>query len=166
MPKKKPPQQNPSEKKIWKGLWKNDKGSLMRIQDVKKVRTGTRAARYHFQISGKYQTGVGRPGFIEKFPLVGFVTGDLIVFSVSFRLKDSDRKKGKPDSMTSWSGQILPTTNDKGRQKLRTLWYLTEDEPEDRELQHGWATILAGADFFEKISNNPDAELKPTTKST
>lgn len=158
MPKKKLTPKNPDEKKTWKGLWKNDKGSLMRIQEVKKIRTARRADRYHFQISGTYQTAVGRPRFVEKFPLVGFVTSDLIVFSVSFRLKDSDRKKGKPDSMTSWSGQILPVTSEKDRQKLRTLWYLTEDEPEDRELQHGWATILAGADFFEKISNNPDAE--------
>lgn len=153
---------NPSEKKMWKGLWKNDKGSLMRIQEVKKVRTGKRTGRYHFQIHGTYQTAVGGPGFKEKFPLVGFVTGDLIVFSVSFRLLDSDRGKDKSDSMTSWSGQILPVSKENEKQKLRTLWYLTKDEQEDQELKQGWATILAGADFFEKLSNDPDADPKLT----
>ena len=142
----------------WKGLWENKKGSHMRITQVKTITEGE--DRTHYRIRGTYQTAVGRPGSETRFPLTGFVTGDQIVFTVSFRVADDQRDdEDEPnDSMTAWAGQLLPDPDNDDTQLLQTLWHLTRNAIEDTEEDAGWATVLGGADNFRKLDNDPDAE--------
>lgn len=112
------------------GKWKNQLKSVMELTTDKKG-----------NVKGTYSTGVGTPTSIEKFNLTGFVSGDLIVFSVNF---------GKYGSMASWAGQL--TLRGK-KEVISTLWHLAiniKDEEEDKKL---WEAIWTGADFFERQKN-------------
>ncbi|MAS92657.1 MAG: hypothetical protein CMO55_05615 [Verrucomicrobiales bacterium] len=150
-------------KPVWVGLWINRKSSLLRIFDLKAVTEGTN--RTHYRIKGAYQTGVGRPDSTTRFPVTGFVTGDQIVFTVSFRVADNNREDDEPkDAMTAWAGQIMPDQENCEIQTLQTLWHLTrnvvegeDDTDPNPEKDHGWASLLAGADTFRKISDDPNA---------
>ena len=74
------------------------------------------------RITGKYRTGVGAPTPAEEFPLIGFVAGDLISFTVNF---------GKYGSLTSWAGQH--TRNKAGTEEIFTQWYLAKNVPDQQE---------------------------------
>ncbi len=108
------------------GKWHNQHASEMNL-----------TINSHGRVIGKYATGVGAPTPSEQFDLVGFVSGDLIVFSVDF---------GKYDSMTSWSGQL--TLDKDGREKVETLWHLAKNIPDSEEPQKLWAAIWSGCDTF------------------
>lgn len=95
------------------------------------------------QITGKYRTGVGAPTPAEEFDLVGFVSGDLISFTVNF---------GKYGSLTSWAGQhtLNPTSN---REEIGTQWYLAKNVSDPDEPAKLWGTILSGCDTFLRGSH-------------
>lgn len=108
------------------GTWHNQHASEM---DITVHADGT--------ISGKYRTGVGSPTSAEEFALVGFVSDDLIVFSVNF---------GKYGSMTSWSGQH---TKDKAEvERILTMWHLAKNIPNEHEDKKLWAGVWSGCDTF------------------
>ncbi|WP_136465220.1 avidin/streptavidin family protein [Flagellimonas onchidii] len=108
------------------GVWKNGLNSEMDLSVNSKG-----------EVKGIYKTGVGSPGPEEEFDLTGFVSGDIIGYTVNF---------GKYGSITSWVGQH--TIDKEGNGKIYTLWHLTknikdEDEPDDL-----WGSILAGANTY------------------
>ena len=111
--------------------WVNDRGSVVHLSPSDGLLTGF------------YQTNVGQPNISQRFPLTGFIQGDLITFSVNFT---------GHGSMTTWAGQL---SEDSDGPFLRTLWHLTrdiEDEMEDADL---WRSITAGASNFRPLSNPP-----------
>lgn len=117
------------DKVNFSGKWHNQHNSDMTL----KVSADGR-------ITGKYRTGVGAPTPAEEFPLVGFVAGDLISFTVNF---------GKYGSLTSWAGQH---TKHKATQteEIVTQWYLAKNVPDKQEPKKLWACILSGCDTFRR----------------
>lgn len=110
------------------GKWVNELGSKMDL-------TTTVAGA----VTGFYQTAVGSPTENEKFDIVGFISGDLITFTVNF---------GKYGSLTSWAGQH--TEDSTGSAVIKTLWLLAENVPDAQEPEKLWASILAGANNFTR----------------
>jgi hypothetical protein len=110
------------------GAWNNDMGS----QAVLVVKDG--------EVRGTYNTNVGQPDKGQSFPLIGFVEGDQITFTVNF--------KGF-GSMTAWTGQL--TENDKGDPYIRTLWHLTKDIDDELEKEDIWGSVRTGASNFTRV---------------
>ena len=108
------------------GKWKNPLGSSMEL----KVRGN--------KVSGTYRTGVGAPGSMEEFPLVGFVNGDILGFTVLW---------GKYGSITSWVGQH---TASKKKDRIDTMWHLVKNIDEESERQNVWGSYLTGANSFTR----------------
>jgi hypothetical protein len=89
-------------------------------------------------LAGFYQTALGEPDKSKKFPLVGFVEGDQITFTVNF--------KGY-GSLTSWTGQM---SRDEDGDYIRTLWNLTRDVEDVKEDDDLWQSITSGASDFRR----------------
>lgn len=106
------------------GVWTNRLGSEMELT----VSDG--------KITGVYRTAVGEPSPTEEFELCGFVSGDLITFTVNF---------GKYDSLTAWAGQH---TLENAAETIHTLWHLTKNIPDEDEPKFLWAGILTGTNTF------------------
>jgi len=109
------------------GGWRNERGSRLELSVDERGRVG-----------GTFRTAVGTPFPDETFPVCGFVTGDLIAFSVSF---------GVHESVTAWAGQHTVAG---GRERIETLWHLARNIPDEDEARGLWGAILAGADVFER----------------
>lgn len=90
------------------------------------------------KLTGRYRTGAGAPKPDEWFPLTGFVSGDLIVFTVNF---------GKYASLTAWAGQVA---GDPPNERIQTLWHLARNIPDPKEPDELWEGLLAGADVFTR----------------
>jgi len=111
----------------FEGTWENLLGSQMEISvDENKL-------------SGVYRTKVGAPTPSQEFELVGFVSGDLITFTVNF---------GKFGSLTAWAGQHTEVRS--GEFEIRTLWHLTKNTEDSEEPEEMWASVLAGANSFSR----------------
>jgi hypothetical protein len=113
------------------GAWNNDMGS----QAVLTIKDG--------EVRGTYNTNVGQPDKGQSFPLIGFVEGDQITFTVNF--------KGF-GSMTAWTGQL--TKDDKGDPYIRTLWQLTKDIEDAAEKEDIWGSVRTGASNFTRAAPN------------
>lgn len=109
------------------GVWVNDLKSRM---DLTVSSDGI--------VTGKYMTAVGAPGDEEEFDLTGFVSGDLISFTVNF---------GKYGSLTSWSGQH--TENETGA-IIKTMWLLAKNVNDPDEPANLWGAVLTGANTFTR----------------
>ena len=109
------------------GKWRNDLNSEM---DLVVDSAGG--------VAGVYRTGVGSPTPTEEFPLTGFVSGDLLSFSVNF---------GKYGSVTSWVGQH---TVQGGGERIRTMWHLAQNVIDKHEPTHLWGAVLSGSDTFRR----------------
>lgn len=111
----------------FEGRWENELGS-----EVELSISGNR-------LSGVYRTNVGSPEPTEEFDLCGFVTGDVISFTVNF---------GKYGSLTAWVGQhteIRP-----GEYTINTLWHLAKNVPDHDEPKDLWSAVLAGGNSFHR----------------
>jgi hypothetical protein len=126
---------NEAEPVDFNGPWNNDMGS----QAVFRVENG--------EVRGIYNTNVGEPDKSQSFPLIGFVEGDQITFTVNF--------KGF-GSMTAWTGQL--TKNDGGEPNIRTLWHLTKDIEDASEKDDIWGSIRTGASDFTRAAD--EGELR------
>ncbi len=90
------------------------------------------------RLSGSYWTGVGS-GQDEEFELTGFVSGDLIAYSVNF---------GSQGSLTSWSGQH---TVERGEEKIKTMWLLAGNlSSDEEEADTLWRSIWTGANTYTR----------------
>jgi hypothetical protein len=86
---------------IRSGIWMTDGGSRLDLRI-----DGTK-------VSGYYSSAHGQPKPDERFPVTGFINGDLIGFVCSWE---------KYQSVTSWCGRYerLPD----GRECIKTVWHL------------------------------------------
>ena len=116
-----------SAKVDFSGHWSNQRGSSIDL-----------AVDERGRVSGTFRTAVGVPSPEERFPLCGFVQGDLIAFSVSF---------GLHESVTAWAGQHTVVA---GRERIETLWHLARNIADEDEPRALWSAVLAGADTFER----------------
>ena len=122
----------------FEGTWYNQHGSEM----ILKVKDGA--------IAGTYATKVGTPGDEEQFALCGFVSGDLLSFTVNF---------GKYGSLTSWVGQLAG--EDTNSRRIDTMWHLTQNIKDPDEPEQLWASVLSGCDVFTRT---PPVRYAKTTK--
>ena len=140
----------------WRGTWRNELGSLLRISDIVAFTVPGGSQVEHLAVSGAYQTAKGSVPLTERFPLRGFVTGDQITFSVSFRHLRDGEEDDDHHTLASWAGQILPVVGQTSQQ-LKTLWHLVPDLREgDNEDQYGWVIAWSGEDRFDKLSDDPE----------
>lgn len=109
------------------GTWKNQMDSTMTLQVSGADVTGT----YTSKTSGSGGTDI-------TGPIKGFTSGDLISFLVQW----------PGGSMTAWTGQL---TGEGESAKLRTLWQLVTEVPDDNERGYFWQSTLAGADEFTRL---------------
>ncbi|GLQ20797.1 avidin/streptavidin family protein [Algimonas porphyrae] len=123
------------------GLWINEAGSAVEI-----------SVAADGSLTGHYRTELGAPDAQSRFPLTGWVQGDVIAFSVSFT---------DFGSITSWSGQL---SEDEDGPFIRTLWHYTKDIPDAEERDDLWRTINTGAATF-RPGQEPDNGLPPQSGS-
>ncbi len=109
------------------GKWTNRLGSEMNLSASE---TG--------KLQGTFQTHVGTPSPAESFDLVGFVSGDLITFTVDFR---------PHGSLAAWAGHYAVVSS---TERIYTLWHLAENIKDEEKPTNLWAGILAGANVFER----------------
>lgn len=107
------------------GTWHNQHGSEMHL-----------VVEENGETFGTFKTGVGAHKQNEEFNLAGFISQNLIGFTVNF---------GKYCSMTSWTGQH---TVEDGVEKIYTMWHLARAMPETENPQGLWTGVLSGADVF------------------
>ena len=113
------------------GKWTNRLGSTMTLQ----VRKG--------KLSGTYRTAVGAPGVFEEFPLTGFVSGDLISFTVNWQ---------NYGCVTAWVGQHTTDVN-KDNERIETMWHLAMNVAEEMEEKSMWGAFLTGQNIFVRESS-------------
>ena len=90
-------------------------------------------------VSGKYTSAVSGEGGTVSGPIIGYVAGDVIAFSVLW--------PGATPSITSWVGQLV---TENGEQTLDTLWHLIVNASDAQDPNSIWTTIHAGADSFKR----------------
>ena len=110
---------------LFSGEWKNQLSSRMML-----------TVDGQGQVTGTYTTAVGQPDSRQS-PLIGFVSNDIIKFTVNF---------GR--SLAAWSGQLQQ--NDQGQEELDTLWHLIVNVPEEEEPSHAWKDTYTGSDRFHR----------------
>ena len=94
-------------------------------------------------LTGTFRTEAG-----EEFPLVGFVAGDVIGFSVSF---------GKHHCVTCWNGHMNADGN------LDTLWQMSIDVGDQEDCL--WKSTFSGADLYTKGPKAAKLHLLKTAPS-
>ena len=92
------------------------------------------------RLSGRYCSELGRVEAESCHPLTGWVTGDVVGFSVRF---------DPPGSVTSWSGQI---GEDENGPYFRTLWNLSRDVPDAEEPDRMWESVVSGFAVFRRAA--------------
>jgi hypothetical protein len=110
------------------GKWVNQYGSSAQF-----VISGT-------SLSGKYISKVSSSNTTVEGPIIGYIAGDVVAFSVLW--------PAKLGSITSWVGQIVDVD---GTETLKTLWQLVMNVPEVEEPEKLWTSIFAGADEFTRV---------------
>ena len=109
------------------GYWVNELHSSMDL-----IIRGT-------SVSGKYTSAVSGEGGMVSGPIIGYVAGDVIAFSVLW--------PGTTPSITSWVGQLV---TENGEQTLDTLWHLVVSVSDAQDPSSIWTTIHSGADSFKR----------------
>lgn len=86
---------------------------------------------------GKYKSGVGVSGDKNGNILTGFVSGNIVSFTVNFT---------QEKSVAAWAGQAIWNSLD-SIWEIHTLWHLVEPtSPADV-----WDDIQAGSDIFAQV---------------
>ena len=93
------------------GSWVNDRGSVVHLFPSNGL------------VNGFYQTNLGQPDMSQRFPLTGFIQGDLITFTVNLQLQFDD----------NWAGQLSGSDG-----RSFTLWHLTRDIADEIEDANLW----------------------------
>lgn len=91
-------------------------------------------------VSGTYTSIVSNTGATVSGPIIGYVVGDVIAFSVLWPASAS--------SITSWVGQIV--VGDNNVEQLDTLWHMIVNGDDAEDPASIWTTIHAGADQFHR----------------
>ncbi len=83
-------------------------------------------------VTGTYKSGVSDP---NTYPLTGFVSGNVVTFTVNFT---------KEGSISAWAGQAVFNSV----WEIHTLWHLVEPTaPADM-----WEDTFAGSDVFTQVT--------------
>lgn len=112
------------------GSWKSVRGSEMTL------------AVSGNEITGRYTSSIGDAKGESSFPLRGFVSGDLISFTVNF---------GQFATLASWAGQFAP--DDHQSPALHTVFVAAIDVPNQYEANRVWGGVRTGSDTFTKIDS-------------
>jgi hypothetical protein len=113
------------------GRWHNQNGSELELQVAVDGR-----------VSGWFRSAVGSVRHDRAFPLVGWRSGDLIGFCVSFA--DS--------GLAAWTGQHTVSGT---LERIETLWHLAHDIPAESEPKWLWSSVRSGADHFVRGPSLP-----------
>ena len=119
-----------------KGIWHNQHGSQLELE------VDSDGRLHGMMIVGD---GIARA---QSYPLVGFVRGDLIGFTVDF---------GRNGSLTSWTGHYC--AEDDRPRRIETLWHMATLVPHPGKADQRWKSIWSGADEFR--SGAPPESLEP-----
>ncbi len=107
------------------GRWRNQMSSFMDLN----VNGST--------VTGTYNSASSAAGGSVQGAVTGVTVGDLIALTVLWT---------QSGSITSWTGQL--TEDQDGTSRLRTLWHLVTNIPNDQEAGKFWMSTWAGADDF------------------
>ena len=110
------------------GAWRNEGGSIMIV-----------TVDGEGLITGRYCSELGRVEPDSCHPLTGWVTGDVVGFTVRF---------DPPGSITAWSGQVGEEADGP---YLRTLWHLSRDVPDPDEADRLWESVISGFATFRPV---------------
>jgi hypothetical protein len=88
-------------------------------------------------VTGTYTSAASSSGGPTVGSIKGYVSGDLISFVVLW-------EKG---SMTAWVGQLV---DEDTAPRIKTLWHLVTNIPDDDEGEYLWLSVFAGADEFTR----------------
>lgn len=118
----------------FRARWRNERGSVLDIQEVDACG----------RITGTYRTMVGSPDGDEEFAVTGFVSNELISLTANF---------GHYGSLTSWVGQYK---GEGESEVIRTMWLLTKstrdpDRPQENT-DHFWEAVLTGSSNFTRLA--------------
>lgn len=114
-----------TSKPDFSGKWYNQMGSTMEL-----TVSGN-------DVGGEYRSASSSGGPPTCGPIKGYVTGDLISFIVLW-------PKG---SMTAWVGQMV---DEEKKPRIKTLWHLVTEIPNEKEPKFLWMSIFTGADEFTR----------------
>ncbi|MEQ1518132.1 MAG: avidin/streptavidin family protein [Usitatibacteraceae bacterium] len=89
-------------------------------------------------VTGVYTSASSAVGASVTGSIIGYVAEDVISFSVLWVASGS---------ITSWVGQLV---EDGGQPKLRTLWNLVTNVPDQNEPLKLWMSTFTGADEFHR----------------
>jgi hypothetical protein len=108
------------------GKWQNELGSVMDLDVVNGL------------VNGTYNSAVSATGAPVTGKIKGFAKADILALVVRWNIPAA--------SMTSWVGQV----ERRGGDRIRTLWHLVQDVPDQDEPQELWASVLTGTDLFRR----------------
>jgi hypothetical protein len=107
------------------GHWQNQMSSTMELKI-----SGS-------DVTGVYTSAASAKGGPLAGKLKGFISGDLISFLVLW----------PGGSMTAWVGQLV---DDQAKPRIKTLWHLVTEIPNEDEDEFLWASVFSGADEFTR----------------
>ena len=111
------------------GTWKSQRGSLMTLRVSGNI------------VTGHYQSAIGAAQLAEKYPLQGFVTGDLITYSVNF---------GALATVAAWVGQHVAEKTEEP--VLKAVFIAAVNVAEEDEANFVWGAVRTGEDVFTRIT--------------
>jgi hypothetical protein len=111
------------------GTWKSTRGSEMTL------------AVSGNDVTGRYVSAIGDAKGESSFPLRGFVSGDLISFTVNF---------GQHATLVSWAGQFAP--DDHTMPALHTVFVAAVNIENQFEADRIWGGVRTGSDTYTKLS--------------
>ena len=120
---------------IRSGLWRTEGGSELELVFA------------NGKVTGWYSSIHGQPKPGERFPIIGFVNGDLIGFVCSW---------GTYKSVTSWCGRY---GLEGGRECIRTAWHLARlyaDRAHKQENEY-WETFISYTGTYFLVSDRVPA---------
>jgi hypothetical protein len=114
----------------FRGTWRNELGSIMRLH----VKGSA--------VTGRYTSPVSSTGQTVSGPILGFVNGYTIAFTVKWPMP----------SITAWVGQLV---REHRREVIQTLWQLTSEVENPGDPKELWNSVNSGADTFIRVRVRP-----------
>lgn len=108
------------------GTWRNELGSTMELD----VMNGL--------VNGTYASPPGGAGSPVTGKIKGFAKADILAVVVRWNIPSA--------ALTTWVAQV----ERKGGDRLRTIWHLLQETPDQEEPRELWTSILGGTDLFRR----------------
>lgn len=117
----------------WRGRWRNQHGSELELE----VEDGGRL-RGWLKVDVGLASAAGKTVERRAFPLAGFVSGELVSFSVGF---------GRLHSITAWAGHLVKTPDGP---RIEASWQMVVGTPPDPHDIRSWRGTWTGFDVFRR----------------